>query len=101
MKLNRERQINVIRELNTNLEEMAEDDSLFVESAPQLLGDGFNKKAKERDDELKCLTQENQYEAAVLIFSWRPRLQQFKRLPLKSGRPELSKESRSQEKVVQ
>ena len=57
MNLNRERRKNVIRDLNTNLEEMAEDDSLFVDAAPQLLGDGFTKKAKERDDELKCLSQ--------------------------------------------
>ncbi len=57
MSLNRERRKNVIRDLNTNLEEMAEDDSLFVDAAPQLLGDGFTKKAKVRDDELKCLSQ--------------------------------------------
>ena len=34
---------------------MAEDDQLFVKAAPNLFGDGFAKKAKEHDKELKCL----------------------------------------------
>ena len=35
---------------------MAEDDHLFAKAAPNLFCDGFAKKAKERDEELKCLT---------------------------------------------
>ena len=57
MNINRERRRNVIKELNTNLEDMAEDDAIFTDSAPLLLGEGFAKKAKERDEELKCLSQ--------------------------------------------
>ena len=48
MNLNRDRRNNVIKELNTNLEEMAEDNSLVVDSAPQLLGDGFTKKSEKK-----------------------------------------------------
>ena len=33
----------------------ADDDAIFKSAAPFLFGDGFCKKAKERDDELKCL----------------------------------------------
>ena len=34
---------------------MADDDAIYKGAAPSLFGDGFCKKAKERDDELKCL----------------------------------------------
>ena len=41
--------------MHYRLVDMAEDDQLFVKAAPILIGDGFAKKAKERDEELKCL----------------------------------------------
>ena len=36
---------------------MAENDMIYKDSAPALFGDGFCKKAKERDEQLKCLNQ--------------------------------------------
>ena len=48
-----ERRRNVLADLNPNLKEMAE--GIYKEAAPNLFGDGFAKKAKERDDELKVL----------------------------------------------
>ena len=50
-----ERRRNALADLNPNLKEMAEEDSLYAEATPNLFGDGFSKKAKERDDELKVL----------------------------------------------
>ena len=41
-------------DLNPNLKEMAED-KLYKEAAPNLFGDSFSRKAKERDDKLKVL----------------------------------------------
>ena len=55
--MSRERRKNAIQSMNSRLVDMAEDDSLYKEAAPCLFGDGFCKKAKERDDELKCLSQ--------------------------------------------
>ena len=40
---------------NPNLTDMAEEDKRFVEAAPNIFGDGFSEKAKERDDKLKVL----------------------------------------------
>ena len=57
MHLNRERRRNAILCMNRDLAEMAEDDDTFKTSAPQLFGDGFSRKAKERSEELKCLSQ--------------------------------------------
>ena len=51
----RERRKNALQSMNTRLLDMADDDVVY-KSAPSLLfGDGFCKKAKERDEELKCL----------------------------------------------
>ena len=41
--------------MNNRLVDMAEDDHLFAKVAPNLFGDSFAKKAKEHDEELKCL----------------------------------------------
>ena len=57
MHLNRERRRNAILCMNRDLAEIAEDDDTFKTSAPQLFGDGFSRKAKERSEELKCLSQ--------------------------------------------
>ena len=50
-----ERRRNVLTDLNPNLKDMAEEDKVFKDAAPNLFGDGFLRKAKERDDELKAL----------------------------------------------
>lgn len=50
-----ERRRNVLTDLNPTLKEMADEDKLFKDAAPNLFGEGFSKKAKERDDELKVL----------------------------------------------
>ena len=55
--LNRERRKNAITCMNKALVDMADDDTIFKTAAPALFGDGFSKKAKERSDELKCLSQ--------------------------------------------
>lgn len=57
MNANRERWKNIIQDLNPNLVEMAEDNKVFSNAAPWILGDDFAKKAKERDEELKSLSQ--------------------------------------------
>lgn len=44
-----------IANMNNRLLDMAEDDHLFAKAAPNLFGDSFAKKAKEHDEELKCL----------------------------------------------
>ena len=50
-----ERRRNALSDMNPNLKDIAEEDSLYKEAAPNHFGDGFSKKAKERDDELKVL----------------------------------------------
>ena len=57
MQANRERRKQALQSMNARLSDMAEDDSIFKGAAPALFGDGFCKKAKERDEELKCLNQ--------------------------------------------
>ena len=57
MNANRERRRNVIQDLNPNLLEMSEDNNLFTKATPLLLGEGCSKKAKERHEKLKCLSQ--------------------------------------------
>ena len=51
----RERRKNALRSMNPRLVDMAKDDTIYRSAAPALFGDGFCKKAKERDEELKCL----------------------------------------------
>ncbi len=51
------RRKNAIQGMNPRLIDMAEDDYLFRSSAPVLFGEGLPRKAKEMDDELKCLNQ--------------------------------------------
>ena len=53
----RERRRNALQSMNSRLLDMADDDGLFKSAPPLLFGEGFCKKAKERDDELKCLNQ--------------------------------------------
>ena len=51
----RERRKNALQSMNTRLLDMADDDVVYKSAPPLLFGDGFCKKAKERDEELKCL----------------------------------------------
>ena len=51
----RERRKVALQHLNCSLTDMSEDNNIFLSAAPALFGDGFCKKAKERDEELKCL----------------------------------------------
>jgi hypothetical protein len=51
----RERRKNALQSMNARLLDMADDDAIFKSAPPLLFGDGFCKKAKERDEELKCL----------------------------------------------
>ena len=53
--ISRERRRAATTNMNSRLVDMAEDDHLFVKAAPNLFSDGFAKKAKKRDEELKCL----------------------------------------------
>ena len=55
--LSRERRKNAISSMNRSLVDMADDDDSFREAAPALFGDGFSKRAKERSEELRCLSQ--------------------------------------------
>eukprot|EP00117_Sycon_ciliatum_P044238 scpid97068/ scgid31946/ len=57
MYLNRDRRRNAIMCMNRDLADMAEDDPIYKASAPQLFGEGFSKRAKERNEEIKCLSQ--------------------------------------------
>ena len=57
MHITRDRRKNAIESMNPNLIDLAEDDSMFQSAPPLLFGEGFAKKAKERDEELKCLNQ--------------------------------------------
>ena len=54
---NRERRKSALQSLNPRLVDMAEDEAIYKTAGPLLFGEGFTKKAKERDDELKCLNQ--------------------------------------------
>ena len=55
MHTNRERCRNTLQHMNSRLADMADDDTVYLEAAPALFGEGFAKKAKERDEELKSL----------------------------------------------
>ena len=50
-----ERRKNILANLNPRLTDMADEDGLYKDAAPNLFGEGFSKKAKERDDKLKVL----------------------------------------------
>lgn len=52
-----ERRKAALSSLNPRLVDMADDTKIFANAAPQLFGEGFAKKAKERDEELKCPNQ--------------------------------------------
>ena len=54
---NRERRKSGLQSLNPRLVAMAEDEAIYKTAGTLLFGEGFTKKAKERDDELKCLNQ--------------------------------------------
>ena len=55
MHANRERRRNVIQSMNPQILDMADEDAIYEAAAPSLFGDGFCKKAKERDEELQSL----------------------------------------------
>ena len=55
--VNRERRKNALQNMNSRLVDMADDDIVYKCAAPALFGEGFCKRAKERDEELKCLNQ--------------------------------------------
>ena len=55
MHASRERRKNALQSMNPRLADMAEDDAVYRTAAPSLFGDGFCKRAKERDEELRCL----------------------------------------------
>ena len=57
MQVNRKRRRCAIESLNPSLMDLADEDDLYKNSAPQLFGEGFFKKEKERDKELQCLNQ--------------------------------------------
>ena len=57
MQINREHRRIDIEAMNPSLTDLAEDDEAFGKAAPLLFGEGFAKKAKEREEELKCLNQ--------------------------------------------
>ena len=46
-----------ISEMNAELVEMATEDEVFLDSAPELFGKTFASNAKQRADELRCLKQ--------------------------------------------
>ena len=55
MNASRGRRRNALLSMNPRLADMAEDDAIYKAAAPSLFGDGFCKRAKERDEELRCL----------------------------------------------
>ena len=61
MHMNRERRRIAIEAMNPSLTDLAEDDEAFTKAAPLLFGEGFAKKAKERDEELKCLNKASKH----------------------------------------
>ena len=76
-----ERRRNVLTDLNPSLKDMAEEDKLFKDAAPNLFGEGFLKKAKERDEELKVLKSTKQMPKKPT--NWQSRDNQFfSRTPL-------------------
>ena len=50
-----ERRKNILTNLNLRLTDMADEDGLYKNAVSKLFGEGFSKKAKERDDDLKVL----------------------------------------------
>ena len=52
MQVNWEHYRCVIESTNPSLMDLADEDELFKNAVPQLFGEGFPKKAKERDEEL-------------------------------------------------
>ena len=67
MQMNRERRRIAIEVMNPSLTDLAEDNKAFGKAAPLLFGEGFAKKAKERDEELKCLNQASKQPSASQI----------------------------------
>ena len=55
MHASRERRKNALQNMNPRLADMAEDDATYRTEAPSLFGNGFCKRAKERDEEVRCL----------------------------------------------
>ena len=60
---NRQRRSLVLQCLNPGIADMAEEDKLFSDAGIRLFGEGFSKKAKERDDELKTFSKIDQRRA--------------------------------------
>lgn len=69
MHASRERSKNALQSMNSRLSDMAEDDAIYKKAAPSLFGEGFCKKAKERDEELKCLNQATSSKTASNSYS--------------------------------
>ena len=55
--VSRERKKNALQNMNSWLLDMADDDIVFKSAALALFGEGFCKRANERDEEFKCLYQ--------------------------------------------
>ena len=49
------RRSSVLQSVNSRIVDMADEDEIFQDAGRKLFGEGFTKKAKERDDELKSL----------------------------------------------
>ena len=60
---NRQRTSLILQCLNPGIADMAEEDQLFCDARIRLFGEGFSKKAKERDDELKAFSKVDQRRA--------------------------------------
>ena len=60
---NRQRRSLIQQCLNPGLADMPEEDQLFCDPGIRLFGEGFSKKAKERDDELKAFSKVDQRRA--------------------------------------
>ena len=51
----KDRRKKVLKELNKNLQPLAEEEGTFAEAAPLLFGNGFEKQMKDHVEALKCL----------------------------------------------
>ena len=50
------RRSSVLQSVNSRIVDMADEDEIFQDAGRKLFGEGFTKKAKERDDELKVVS---------------------------------------------
>ena len=66
----KDRRKKVLKELNKNLQPLAEEEGTFAEAAPLLFGNGFEKQMKDHVEALKCLR--NPQDSRKAVFSKRP-----------------------------